>query len=275
MKAIFQQSRLLFQKKTVVCIYLFMCGIVLYHFINNVILYQGYDVVGMYHPMHLVTLTSYSTEGFIILQLLPILLVLGTGFVYYSDKTSGMNVFLIERMGKKKYYFSKILSAFFVTFFIFTLPLLLEVILNVLSFPLDAMGDLSNFSQYHSYLIDLIRSYLFYELYLYNPYMYTVFCILLFGIWCGVLAAFVVAISFLPFVKSRLILFLPLYVLIQVLQFIKIIGITDSETTYMLYFYIFEGGDLSETGYLLMLIFLIVSTIGITCWKCREDCRNQ
>lgn len=272
-KSIKNQSKLLLNKPTVVCVFLFLCAVVLFNYIRNVTMYQGSDVIEMYHPMHILTMNDYEYDGFIILQLLPLLIVLPCGFSYFEDKVSGMEIFQVARYGRK-YYWAKIVAVFGVSMFVFTVPFLLEMVMNMLSFPLEAKSDMSGFSFYDEPIINIVKEYLFYELYLYDVYLYTFICILLFGIWMGVLASFVVAISYFPFVKFRLILFLPLYILIELLDFLCSSGVIKENTYYCDYFYLFHSSSKSEKGYFLLLGGIFLVTIAITLWKCRRDCRN-
>lgn len=260
---------------SVLVVFAVMCYAVLNNFVNNVNQYQGRDVIAMYHPMRLLTLTQDTTTGILIMQLLPLLVVLPCGFVYMKDRDAGVEVFEISRSGAKIYYVSKLIAVFLVTMSVFIIPLLLEVALNVISFPLEATGDLSNMTIYSQYLIDQIKNYLFFEIYLVSPYLYAVVSILMFGIWTGILATFVVAISFLPFVKARLILFLPLYIISSCLELLQRGGLTEVETYYGYYFFMYAGENLSRIGYVTVLLLFVVTTIGITWWKCKEDCRNR
>lgn len=274
-RSICNQCKQLSESWTVLLVFLFMCYMVLSNFIYNVNLYQGLDITEMYHPMRILTLTQDTSSGTMIMQMLPLLVVIACGFTYIRDRNAGIEVFEISRGGARNYFVSKIVAVFLVTMAVFSIPLLVEIILNCLSFPLEATGDTSNFTNYDDYLIWLTREHFFFEVYQISPYLYAFFCSLVFGVWAGLAAAFVVAISFLPFVKARLVLFLPLYMIITGLVFLGNYLKIEKQTYYGFYLFMYEGFDLSRIAYVAVLLFLIVVTVAITWWKCREDCRNR
>ena len=274
-RSICNQCKQLFESWTVLLVFIFMCYMVLSNFFYNVNQYEGLDVTEMYHPMRILTLTQDTSSGIIIMQMLPLLVVMACGFTYIRDRNAGIEVFQISRSGACVYYVSKIVATFLVTMCVFSSPLLLEILLNCLSFPLEASGDLSNFTNYDDYIIQLSKEWFFFEVYQISPYLYAVVCSLVFGAWAGLAATFVVAISFLPFIKARLVLFLPLYMIVSGAMVLRNYGVTDKQTYYGFYLYMYEGFDLSRIGYIVVLLLLVVTTIGLTCWKCKEDCRNR
>lgn len=274
-RSICNQCKQLSGSWTVLLVFMFMCYMVLNNFIHNVNTYEGLDVIEMYHPMRILTLTQDSASGVIIMQMLPLLVVIACGFTYIKDRNAGIEIFEISRSGARNYFWSKIVASFLVTMCVFSVPLLVEILLNCLSFPMEATGDMSNFTNYDDYLIKIIRGYFFYEVYQISPYLYAIVYCFIFGAWAGLAAAFVVAISFLPVVKARLVLFLPLYMIITGLVFLGNVLKTEKQSYYGFYLFMYEGFDLSRLGYVMVLLLLIVTIIGITWWKCKEDCRNR
>ncbi len=274
-RSICNQCKQLSESWTVLLVFIFMCCMVLSNFVHNVNLYEGREVALMYHPMRILSLTQDSSSGIIIMQMLPLLVVFACGFTYMRDRDAGIEVFEISRSGAKTYFVSKLIAVFFVTMAVFALPLLGEIVLNCLAFPLEAKGDLSNIDNYNDYTIRLMRAMFYFEIYQISPYLYAIVCSLIFGAWAGLAAVFVVALSFFPFVKSRLLLFLPLYMMIVALEMLRNVLKMNTQTYYGFYLYMYEGFNLSRIGYVAILLFFIGVTVAITRWKCKEDCRNR
>lgn len=269
------QCRLLAESWNVLIVFITINILVLINYVTNVNLYQGRDVVVMYHPMRLLTLTQDSATGLLLVELVPILCVLACGFSYIKAKNTGAEVFELSRCGATQYYTSKIIAVFIVTMVIFTFPMFMEMVLNALSFPLNATGDLSNQTAYTETSNEMIREYLFWEIYKISTYLYPIVGIFMFGVWMGVLAAFVVALSFLPFVKARLILFLPLYIIVSLIPFLGYLCNGTTETFYGFYLFMYEAGNLNRVGYYLMLFGFVAVTGMILHWKCKGDCVSR
>src|SRR5699024_10701473 len=142
------------------------------------------DVVDMYHPMKLLTLSSYSEYSFYILQYYPLIVVIPAGFSLFADKHLHQFILIQSRVGARNYYFGKLIVVFLVTCFVFTVPFLMEIMLNILVFPRMATGDPSNLSPYD--MSNIIKQYLFSDLYIQSPYLYAIFFTLIFGMFSGV-----------------------------------------------------------------------------------------
>lgn len=88
----------------------------------------------------------------------------------------------------------------------------MEIVLNCVSFPLFATGNLANWSVYSTNYRDAVEHYFMKELYLYSPNLYAVAGTLFFGAVSGVLGVFTAAVSSLIKVKYTVFLFLPVFV---------------------------------------------------------------
>ncbi|MBD5484689.1 MAG: hypothetical protein HDR18_04070, partial [Lachnospiraceae bacterium] len=216
-KATISQTAFMLKKKESVCVFYVLFFMVIINFIGNVLYFQGKDVVEMYQPMKLLLLSYNRTNWnasntLLLLQLYPLLVVCPAGFSLAREYQLGTRVFLVSRLGNFTYQVSKYLSAFLTTMIIFTVPFLLEIILNCLSFPLSATGDLSYLSIYDSAYRIGVNRYFMKSIYLYSPYLYAVIGTLFFGVVSGVLGVFTVAVSSVIRVKYNVFLFLPVFV---------------------------------------------------------------
>lgn len=213
-----QTNFMLKQKETLVVFYVLLIQ-VLGNFISNVLTFQGIDIIQMYQPMKLLLLSynrvNYNADATLLfIQLYPILVVFPAGFALCKEQQSGQEVLMIARLGQLRYNFSKLIAAFCTTMIIFTMPFMIELLLNCIAFPLTATGDMTNMDIYEPNYIQAVHRYLMSGLYIQSVYIYTIIGTLFMGIVSGILASFTVAFSSIVRVKYRIILFLPVFVLL-------------------------------------------------------------
>lgn len=240
LRSISMQLRIIWERKIASIILFLLFCLILINYFNNVMTYRGTDVIDMYHPMKLLTLSNYSEYSFYLLQYFPLLVVIPAGFALFADKTLNQYIFIQSRIGARNYYFGKLIVVFLVTFTVFTLPFLLEILLNCLAFPITGIGDPSNLGYYSESYIESTNMYLFSSLYLQSPYLYAVFFTVVFGVFSGVLAMFTVAISTFQ-IKYKVLLFLPIYLLLHgVGMIIQLVPSLSIDTNYFLYLRFYE-----------------------------------
>lgn len=219
-KATISQTNFLLKKREAICVFYILLIMVFINFVGNVLYFQGMDIVEMIQPMKLLLL-SYdrtnlnATNTLLLIQLYPLLVVFPAGFSLARDYQLGTRVFLVSRLGNATYQISKYLSVFLATMIIFTVPFLLEIILNCISFPMSAAGNLSNLSMYDGAYRNAVDEYLMKDIYLYSPYLYAVIGTLFFGAVSGLFGVFTAAVSSLIRVKYNVFFFLPVFILLN------------------------------------------------------------
>jgi uncharacterized membrane protein len=151
----------------------------------------------------------------------------------------------------------------------FVLPLYLEVILNCISFPISALGNTSNIDTYEMYQEE--NQYMFAALHENHPYLYAICFIALFGIVSGVLAVFTMAISTFR-VKYRVLLFLPVYVLLYGLNYVRYL--LPDNMIYTDYFRYLRMYNLrcSTGGYIGVILLIALISWRILYVRTKEDC---
>lgn len=275
------QIRFLLKRNSAILTFFILLAMVLFNFISNVVAFQRKDVVEMYHPMKLLLLswnqtylTPDRTLNFI--QLYPLLVVCPAGFALASERQTGEDILLAAKLGNIWYRFSKILAAFAVTMIVFTIPFLIEIILNCLAFPLSAAGDLMNLNCYQEEYFRMTESYLFTGLYQVSPYIYAVVLTLLFGILSGILGAFTASISSLFYMKFRILLFLPVFVLLNVTIMISdwfhMQNSSVSAAWYSYFLLFVDSKTLYGPVFALVVLLLILLTAAGTYIGGRKDC---
>ncbi|MCM1552658.1 MAG: hypothetical protein NC092_08205 [Butyrivibrio sp.] len=277
-KATISQTAFMLKKRESLCVFYILFLMVIINFIGNVLYFQGRDVVEMYQPMKLLLL-SYNriylnaTNTLLLIQLYPILVVIPAGFSMAREYQRGTRVFLVSRLGNSSYQISKYLSVFFTTMIIFTVPFLLEILLNCLSFPLSATGDLTNMSIYESDYIVSVNNYFMKNIYLYSPYLYAVVGTLFWGVVSGLLGVLTSAVSSLIRVKYNVFLFLPVFVILN-MSTILAGSIPKEAASIKWYDYILLfNGELKSMGLLSAGIFvLVLFPVAAVCVNRRKDC---
>ena len=248
------------ERKSTIFMYILMCGLVALNFIVNINEYAGYNVWNMYHPMRLVLLSDYSSLGFAFMQYIPFLLVVPAAFSFFNDRTCRENIIIEAKSNRKAYYIGTLLATFVTTFLIFTIPLLVELLLNCITFPLLALGEQSNISLFDN--TSIIESYLFYGLWLYNPYLYTFLMILIFGVVCGIMACFAAAVSLIGRNQFKVMIFVPVYVLMYLVLLLELILNLDDSTNYFFYLRLFCVEKVNE-WFILIFLVIVVFFIGV------------
>lgn len=127
------QMNIMFRKNTAIVAFYIMLVFVLCNYVSNILQYRGSDIVEMYQPVKLLLLSDENINtpyGFYLMQVYPILAILPAGFSLITDKKSNQILFSCARVGIRNYYLGKIIAAIFTTIIIFSIPLLLEVVLN-------------------------------------------------------------------------------------------------------------------------------------------------
>lgn len=277
-RATISQTAFMLKKKESVCVFYVLLFIVIINFISNVIYFQGRDIVEMYHPMKLLLL-SYNridlnaTNTQLLTQLYPLLVVCPAGFSLAREYQLGTNVFLVSRLGNFTYQVSKYLSVFLTTMIVFTVPFLLEILLNCLSFPLSATGDLSNMSIYDSAYRTSVNCYFMKNIFLFSPYLYAVIGTLFWGIVSGLLGVFTVSVSSLIRVKYKVFLFLPVFAALN-LSTILAGSLPKEAPSIKWYDYVLLfNNELKSIGLLLtVIVVLVLFPIGAVCVGRRKDC---
>ncbi len=277
-KATIAQTVFLLKKKESVGVFYVLFFLVIVNFISNVLCFQGRDIVEMYQPMKLLLLSYNRTywnaaNTLLLVQLYPLLVVCPAGFSLAREYQRGIRIFLVSRLGNFTYQVSKYLAAFLATMIVFTVPFLLEILLNCLSFPMSAAGDLSNLSIYNSAYRNGVNHYFMKNIYLYSPCLYAVVGTICFGAVSGLLGAAAMAVSSVIKVKYNVFLFLPVFVSLNLSTIVS--GRLPKEAPsikwydYVLLFHD-EGKSMLLMSASVFLILLF--SVGAVCASGRKDC---
>ena len=248
------------------------------NFVDNVLTFQGMDITNMYHPMKLLAL-SYNRiyhnadNTLLLIQLYPLLVACPAELLYAREWQIGLNTLMESRVGALTYKLSKLAAVFFVTAVVFTLPFMIEILLNIVAFPTNAIGDLSNLNTYDPSYLQSIKNYIFCDLYLVSPYLYAVVMTVLFGILSGILGMTICAFSMTIHTKFRLLYLLPTYLLLNfTIYILPSIADTGVKIEWYHYFFLFNDECKSVLGLFVVQAILIVYALISACYSSRKDC---
>lgn len=260
-----QLSQIMQQRMTQILLALLTC-FVGYNYIGNVLTFQGKDVLDMYQPMKILSL-SYNRAGYnetntmLFVQLYPLLVACPAGLALAREKQLKLNSLIETRVGRFQYNLSKVTAVFLATTIVFSLPFFIEIVLNILAFPLDAPMDMCYPYYYSTQYIDAVNSYWFSGLFLFSPCLYAVVMTVLFGAFSGLIAAMVAAFSSLFPVKFRVLYVILPFVLLNCTDYLH--HIFGNQVTYSWHEYVllFGEGNRSGAGFVAVLVIMLAFTL--------------
>ena len=226
-RAVRKQTEHLLLSKGAMATFALLLALVFLSFAENVNEFRGYDIVSMYHPMKILLLsynrTYYNaTFALLLIQLFPLVICLPSGLSLVNEQHNGEAVLAVSRLGPRTYIWSKLTAAFITNFVVFSVPFLIEIVLNCLSFPSDAIGDFSGANTYSKEFQNVVDSYFLSGLYKISPYLYAVMCTLGLGVFAGLLATVTISISAVIKVKYSVTLILPAFLLLEATVYLKL-----------------------------------------------------
>lgn len=270
-RSVITHTKILCARKSVIFVYLLMLGLVLFNFFTNLSAFSGQDVIDITNPVQILFLTPFQSLSTTFLQFFPFLVIIPCSFAYMDDKNANTLLFLQARCKRFNYYFGKMIAVFLVTFLVFTTPLLMEILLNFITYPSTANGTGIGFSVYSEYYIDMVNGWFFTSLYVLSPYLYAVFFNIVFGLVCGVFAVFAMAISTLDIIKFKIILFLPVYLLLTIVNIIPTLFGLDIEGNYFFYLRLFDSYHYNGFIYFLFMLLVLLLSVFIVYRKSGKD----
>lgn len=248
------------------------------NFAENVLTFQGMDVTNMYHPMKMLAL-SYNKVNYnaditlLITQIYPLLVACPAGLIYAKEKQMGMDTLMEARVGGLNYKLCKLLAVFCSTALIFSIPFLIEILLNYIAFPHETMGDFSNLNIYDSEYMQWVENYAYSELYVFSPILYAIVSTIIFGILSGILGMAASAFSMIVPVKYRVMYLLPSFILLNsTIYFWPTFFKFDSEVTWYSYFLLFNEQHKNMTGFLVVQLVLVCFALISAFISSRRDC---
>lgn len=261
LKSVKMQFAYNLRRKPVVGIFFLLFFLVIFNYVSNMIYYNGLDATQMFSPVKISTLSSWTAARFYLMQFYPLLLVIPMACGFFNDKNARVLNYLQSRVGARNYFYAKLLVVFVVTFLLFTIPFLLEIIIYRIVIPLSANGDPSNIEYWQT--IEGDRNLFLSSIYYSSPYLYTILSIFVFGFVTGIFSVFNFSITTLPVFKYRIMTYFPMYVLFFLInRFAYIIGISG-EINYFLILPLYSSGNFIYPVYAIFLVALTGCSVAL------------
>lgn len=248
------------RKKETAITFFVLLMFVLVNFWGNIKENAGIGYISqMYDYIKVLTLSDYSRTGYFLMEFFPLLAVMPTAYSYLVDRNTNIKTYIESRTGKRNYLYGKVISVFLITFLVFTIPFLIEVLMGGICFDIRSAGDPSNLGYFQTVEWDgrLFLSGIFFA----NKIVYAVLCIVLFGIVSGVLAVFNFAVSTLKFMKYKIYTFFPIYILLFVMDVVENVMHLEFTMSYMFILRMFNVVSKNYAFYCAVLIVLIFISI--------------
>lgn len=270
-KSIHMQISYLLRSKPVIFILFILLAVISINFgINLNANREAMYISEMYSFEKMLTLSDWSKMGYYLVQYYPLLIVIPTACSYIIDRNNGINTYVQSRVGKRSYWYGKLISVFVLTLLIFTLPFLMEIILNLICFPLEANGHPSGEEFWMT--IEEESQYFLSDILLYSGALYAVIMVLLFGVVSAVLATFNFAVTTLPIFKIKILTYFPIYILFFAISILPHIINLNFTVDYYYILRMFETTTVKNYGaYSAFMIVLLAVSVILIEWKIKKE----
>lgn len=194
----------------------------------------------------------------VLIYLFPVLCVLPFADSYITEKDSNMLPVLLPRFGTKRFLFEKLLAVAVSAFTVVAVPLLLNYVLSAVAFPTE-VNTYSTLSADQSWFFSTqrINMLLFPKLYIGHPYLTNLSSILLTGLFCALMSAFVCELSVF-FSRSRVLILALFFIINDLLILSQNLIATEKISCYAPFYYTILGNDESgKTLWFFLLIFVV------------------
>jgi len=259
LKSVKMQISYNLRRKSVMGIFFLLLFLVVFNYITNMIYYDGLDATQMFNPVKLSALSSWTASSFYLMQFYPLLLVVPMACGFFNDKNARILNYMQSRVGIRNYFYAKQITVFVITFLLFTIPFLLELLIYRIIIPLCANGDPSNVEYWQT--IEGDSNLFLSSIYYFSPYLYTALSILIFGLVTSIFSVFNFSVTTLPVFKYRIMTYFPVYILFFIInRFASIFGVSG-ETNYFLILPLYSSGDFIYPIYAVFLVALTVCSV--------------
>lgn len=272
-KLIKAQCNVLLRKKGAIICFLLLTASAGGNFIFNVIKYWHTEYAEMPSFLEISLLAQENMVGWYIVMFFPFLLVLPGGMSLASDRKEKMDILWVGRCGRKQYLLSRTAAVIIVTFLCFFIPLMLELVLNLTAFPINAHGNAGGWELYTAGYEENVKQYLLFSFYYAWPVLYAVIMSMVISLSAAFLAIIPLACSCF-FYKYYAYLMVPVYFLFSLFQKTEFpVGKIKLSHNYYFYFQWCHANiymaDLIAFGCIVLAVFLMACAVVL--WNIRKD----
>lgn len=252
------QIKVLIESWSTVSVWIILLSFVVANFVHNCSSnIKMHYVSEMYDPIKTLTLSGWSAAGGIFMYVYPLVLVIPTAMLFYNEKSSKVNVYIQARCGFGLYYYGSAIAVIVLTFLLFTIPFMLELVLTFICFDNNSIKDPSGL-QYYAVLTDLDRV-IFHDIWIISPKLYGVVMTLRFGVISSVLSLFNYSFTTSPRIKYKMLTIIPLVSVLYALMIID--RFIPGNLTYILAIPMFENTNENEIIWNVVMIILLMFSL--------------
>lgn len=224
------QLKVMLRRKEFIFALLAMTGYACTAFLYVLVKYWGMDVSIVKDANQSICYSQMNGMWGIFSILYPFLVVLPFSTSYIDDYKNKLLAIYFSKSSRRVYYLSKILTAFIGTTLIIAIPCALNLILCNIFLPHNYNTWLGEYQLENFYRAVMGTNHLYetaykgiplLRLFLRSPLLYNIVYLFIFSLFSGLLGAFALSLSFW-LRKRKIILFLPLFFIIYVLDTINI-----------------------------------------------------
>lgn len=257
------------ERKTYLFIYVCMLTIVGINFYSSIKENRGISVYQMNNPISFLFLSILKEYGYYFLQNIPLVFAFPAAFGFFNDISCREIIYLQSRLGKRKYIYSRLISNYIATFIVFAVPMMLELLLTYIIYPKNIFGDGINSWDFEAYDFR-VRQYMFYNVWKINKYLYAMLMIILVASFIAIIAMFAESISFVCDFRYKLMLIMPIYFLLSIVSYFRVLFKLKHSTNYFDYMQMLMNYENFRIIFLFMAVIVAV-TLVLAEIKIRKD----
>lgn len=259
MKSFAVQFRLMMKRKTFVITFAAAIIFAMLFFITECVASFNMDIndvaAAKFH--FLGSIFGIKTVVYVYTLLFPLLAVVPFADSFFEEREKRTAEHCLTRISNNTYYFSKLFAVFCSGALIAAVPLLLNMLLNFIAFPLESTVDYTNFSYAMSSLFSSnVKTDLFTNLLCHNIYAYNFIHLVLASLFSGMAAVVVYQFSFF-YKKSRIMLLCSFFIVYTFLDLLfNVFGLSEFCASTYIFGAQFHGGQ-SIRG--IITVFVLIS----------------
>lgn len=270
---LFQQLKSIWKRNSFWAVMFVLMAIIMYNYWENLDKFYGLDVLEIWNPADMLTLGKMGMQGLWYVSLFPVLVTLPSAFIYLKDEESGCINYKLSRSGSLKYGFSSLLAVGISTAFVFSLPLMIELIATYCAFGGYPTGSMMSLSIYNAEYIALVKEFFGWKLYLTHEVIYAVLHILWVALFAACLSMFTYALTLCVRLPFHIFYMVPAFLGLEASVIIqRFSGIASLQISYVDYLSMRTMIPYGAIEGVCICMLLLGSSVIITYHKFSGDC---
>lgn len=213
----------------------------------------------------LTVIGEFGALSFILRIAIPLIAALPSAGIYYYEKKNNVLPVSFARSGShKRYYFSALPAVFLASFIVVFLPLIINILLNEVTFPSEAVRNVGNHptSDDLYYIKGHSKYILFSGIYINHPHIYNFIFTFLISAFSGLIGLFTYNMSHL-FKKNNYLSFALFFIFSNIVEIISSKttehGVDISYFDYLFAGYSIPGKNVAAFGFMILLLAAVIA----------------